>query len=36
MVPDPAHVSAAKGAHSFGKDPRDVVEAVRLFLAGLG
>jgi predicted alpha/beta-hydrolase family hydrolase len=32
VVPDPAYVTAAKGTHSFGRAPADVVEAVRGFL----
>jgi predicted alpha/beta-hydrolase family hydrolase len=34
-VPDPAYVTAAKGTHSFGTGPADVVEAVRAFCEGL-
>lgn len=34
-LPDPAMVTAAVGAHSFSKNPADVVEAVRRFLGGL-
>jgi hypothetical protein len=35
VVPDAASVSSAKGTHSFGKAPADVVEAVRGFLNAL-
>ncbi|MDF2144174.1 alpha/beta family hydrolase [Knoellia sp. p5-6-4] len=35
VVPDAAYVSAAKGTHSFGKAPADVVEAVRGFVGAL-
>jgi predicted alpha/beta-hydrolase family hydrolase len=34
-LPDPAMVTAAKGAHAFPKNPVDVLEAVRGFLRGL-
>jgi uncharacterized protein len=34
-LPDPAMVTAAKGAHAFPKDPADVLEAVSGFLGGL-
>jgi len=34
-LPDPAMVTSAMGAHSFGKNPTDVLEAVRAFLGGL-
>jgi len=34
-LPDPAMVTAAKGAHAFPKNPTDVLEAVRGFLQGL-
>ncbi|MCE1179993.1 MAG: hypothetical protein LWW86_13335 [Micrococcales bacterium] len=34
-VPDTAYLDAVAGAHSFTKDPQDVLEAVRLFLAEL-
>ena len=34
-LPDPAMVTAAKGAHAFAKNPTDVLEAVRAFLGGL-
>lgn len=35
VVPDAAYVSSAKGTHSFGKAPADVVEAVRGFVSAL-
>ena len=35
VVPDPAYVTSAKGTHSFGRAPADVVEAVRGFVAGV-
>ena len=34
-LPDPSMVTSAVGAHSFPKDPADVVAAVEAFLAGL-
>lgn len=34
-LPDPAMVSAAAGAHSFPKNPTDVLEAVRGYVRGL-
>ncbi|XVX21318.1 alpha/beta family hydrolase [Actinomycetota bacterium] len=34
-VPDTAYLDGVAGAHSFSKDPQDVLEAVRLFLAEL-
>jgi uncharacterized protein len=35
VVPDAAYVSSAKGTHSFGRAPADVVEAVQTFVTGL-
>ena len=35
VAPDAAYVSSAKGTHSFGKAPADVVEAVRGFVGAL-
>ena len=32
VLPDPEVVSSAKGSHSFGRQPEDVVEAVREWL----
>ena len=34
-LPDPSMVTSAVGAHSFPKDPADVVAAVEAFLAEL-
>jgi predicted alpha/beta-hydrolase family hydrolase len=31
-LPDPAFVTAAKGTHSFGRSPADVIAAARAFL----
>lgn len=36
VVPDPAYVVGVQGTHSFGREPRDVVDAARDFLAALG
>ena len=35
VLPDPAYLTAVKGAHGFGRDPADVVGAVRDFLGAL-
>lgn len=36
VLPDAAYLTAAKGTHSFGRAPADVVEAVLAFVASLG